>query len=225
MTRPRIGITKPVRGDFFVYAALWLAVRLAGGRSVMITERSPRQPGEIDGLLLSGGLDLSPHLYEGVHDPAKRYDDGRDRLEMAWARHAVETGLPLLGICRGCQILNVARGGDLVQEIDPDLLKTFPATPLGYLLFRKTIAIEADSRLAAILGGRYARVNSLHRQAVNGPGEGLRVTAREVHGGVQAIEATEHRFCLGVQFHPELMIHRADMRALFRALVTAAGDR
>src|SRR5690606_36145912 len=122
---------------------------------------------------------------EGVHDPAKRYDDGRDKLETVWARHAMETGLPLLGICRGCQLLNVACGGDLVQEVDADLLKTFPTSPIGYLLFRKTIAIDAESRLAEILGGRYARVNSLHRQAVNEPGAGLTVTAREVHGGVQ----------------------------------------
>ncbi|MCF8879036.1 gamma-glutamyl-gamma-aminobutyrate hydrolase family protein [Hyphobacterium sp. SN044] len=219
--KPRIGITKPDGRDWLVFLSLALSVRLAGGEPVKVTPALPHAPGDFDGLLLSGGLDLNPHLYEGKVDPASRYDDARDALEMAWARQAWETEMPILAICRGCQLLNVSRGGDLVQSIDPDVVKTYPSGPVGYALYRKPIDLAPDSRLAAITGGTRLMVNSLHRRAVREPGDALHVTARESHGGIQAIEADGDRFVMGVQFHPELMIYRSDMRALFRAFVSA----
>ncbi|MEN0652207.1 MULTISPECIES: gamma-glutamyl-gamma-aminobutyrate hydrolase family protein [Hyphobacterium] len=218
---PRIGITKPDGQDWLVFLSLALSVRLAGGKPVKVTPTLPRAPGDIDGLLLSGGLDVNPHLYEGSTDPARRYDNARDALEMAWARQAWEMELPVLAICRGCQLLNVSRGGDLIQSIDPDVLETYPSGPVGYALYRKPIDIEPESRLASITGATRLQVNSLHRRAVRQPGDGLRVTARESHGGIQAVEADDDRFVLGVQFHPELMIYRGDMRAVFRAFVSA----
>lgn len=220
--RPRIGITKPVDRDWLVFLALSLSVRLAGGAPVKVTAIERRSPGELDGLLLSGGWDVNPHLYEGEHDPSRRYDDARDALEMAWARQAWDMRMPILAICRGCQLLNVSRGGDILQSIDPEILESFPSGPIGYTFFRKPITLDPDSRLAAITGSRSIEVNSLHRQAVNEPGDDLVVTARESHGGVQAIEAGDARFALGVQFHPELMIYRSDMRAIFRAFISAA---
>ena len=219
--KPRIGITKPAGKDWLVHLALSLSVRIAGGIPVKVTADQRRAPGEIDGLLLSGGLDLNPHLYEGEHDPARKYDDARDALEMAWARQAWDMEMPILAICRGCQLLNVSRGGDLLQAIDPEVLETYPTSPIGYALFRKDIDVNANSRLATITGSNRLRVNSLHRQAVNQPGEDLHVTACESHGGVQAIESDAAHFVLGVQFHPELLIHRRDMRAIFGAFVSA----
>lgn len=204
-----------------MHLALALAVRLAGGQPVKITADTPRSPGEIDGLLLSGGLDLNPHLYEGDHDPSQKYDDDRDALEMAWARQVWDMDIPVLAICRGCQLLNVSRGGDLLQTIDPEVLETYPTGPIGYVLFRKIIELKNGSRLSAITGTRELRVNSLHRQAVNQPGEGLEVTGWESHGGVQAIESDSAHFVLGVQFHPELLLYRSDMRAIFKAFVSA----
>jgi len=224
MTRPRIGITKPVSGDWLVFAALWLAVRLAGGRPTAISERHRRSPARIDGLLLSGGYDVNPHLYEGVADPKKRYDNGRDELEMAWARHCWEKQVPILAICRGCQLLNVSRGGDILQKIEPEILKTYPSGPIGYAFYRKCIEIIENSRLAKVTGRTVLNVNSLHRQAVRRTGKGLMISARESHGGIQAIEAEDDRFVLGVQFHPELLIHRAEMRAIFRAFVAASAS-
>lgn len=222
MSKPRIGITKPISGDWFVYLALSLAVRLGGGRPVILSERHRRTPSDIDGLLLSGGYDVNPHLYEGRVDPKKRYDNGRDELEMAWARHCWKNGVPILAICRGCQLLNVSRGGDILQKIDPDILKTYPTGPLGYVLYRKSIEIIENSRLAKVTGHTVLNVNSLHRQAVRRTGNGLMISARESHGGIQAIEAEDNRFVLGVQFHPELLIYRRHMREIFRCFVAAS---
>lgn len=218
---PRIGITKPDGRDWLVHLSLAFSIRLAGGIPVKITPSHPRSPGEVDGLLLSGGLDLNPHLYEGKIDPASKYDDHRDAVEMAWARQAWDMEIPILAICRGCQLLNVSRGGDLIQEIDPEVLQTYPTGPIGYTFFRKPITLEPDSRLASISGATCMQVNSLHERAVREPGDGLEVTAREDHGGIQAIESVSDSFVLGLQFHPELMIYRSDMRAIFRAFVAA----
>lgn len=222
MTRPRIGITRPISGDWLVFRTLSLSVWLGGGHPVAVSERHRRSPADIDGLLLSGGYDVNPHLYEGKVNPRKRYDNGRDELEMAWARHCWSTHMPILAICRGCQLLNVSRGGDLLQKIDPDVARTYPTGPLGYAFFRKNIEVIGNSRLAAITGHTVLAVNSLHRQAVRRTGGGLTISARESHGGIQAIEAEDDRFVLGVQFHPELLIHRPEMRAIFRAFVKAA---
>lgn len=219
--KPRIGITKPDGRDWLVHLALALAVRIAGGTPVKITPTHPHAPGDIDGLLIAGGLDVNPHLYEGKIDPAMKYDDDRDELEMAWARHAWDADMPILAICRGAQLLNVSRGGDLLQSIDPEVLSTYPSGPIGYTLYRKPIEVNEGSRLATITGATELSVNSLHRQAVNAPGDGLVVTACESHGGVQAIESESGHFVLGVQFHPELLIYRGDMRAIFRAFVAA----
>ncbi|WP_421785171.1 gamma-glutamyl-gamma-aminobutyrate hydrolase family protein [Hyphobacterium sp.] len=188
-----------------------------------LSEKHRRSPSDVDGLVFSGGLDLNPSLYDTDPDPHTAYDDGRDEFEMAWAKRGWESGLPMLGICRGAQLMNVSRGGDLIQVVDEENASHYPNGPIGYTLFRKDIEVKPKTRLLSIFRRHQVKVNSLHRQAVNRAGDGLKVSACEIGGGgVQAIEAEDNRFVVGVQFHPELLIYRRDMMRLFSALVDAS---
>ena len=135
-------------------------------------------------------------------------------LELANERH-----LPVLGICRGAQLLNVSRGGNLHDDITDMLARGKPMrTPLP----RKKIIIEAGSQLAAIMGDESCRVNSLHHQAIDRLGDSMRVVARDSDNIVQAVEVVDERFQIGVQWHPEYLPQRRRHRQLFRALIAAA---
>ena len=148
-------------------------------------------------------------------------DEGRDALEMRLIDAAVKRGLPVLGICRGEQLLNVYFGGTLHRELtgfyveDPEVRSILPS---------KRIEVTEGSHLASALKGRSVRVNALHRQAVDRIGAGMRVAARDRNGIVQAIEHEELPFCVGVQWHPEYLQQLAEQRGIFRRLVEAAGE-
>ncbi len=145
----------------------------------------------------------------------------RDTLEKALISQANERAMPMLGICRGMQLLNVVGGGSLHQ----DLATFYEETPaIRSVLPRKKIEIEADSLLARTLTSTRARVNALHSQAIARLGHSFAVCARESSGVVQAIERTDHGFVLGVQWHPEYLPQRTDQQALFKGLVAAARD-
>ena len=177
----------------------------------------------IDGLLLIGGADVDPATYGAARDPAtEATSPERDQFEIALVRAALDRDLPLLGICRGMQILNVALGGTLQQEIAPDgpnphrrALGSFEGT-------EHEVTAEPGSLAAAAIGEEVHRVRCHHHQGVAELGEGLVVSARAaVDGLVEAIEADEGGWVLGVQWHPE-----ADERTrLFAALAEAAGRR
>ncbi|MCC5806441.1 MAG: gamma-glutamyl-gamma-aminobutyrate hydrolase family protein [Opitutales bacterium] len=149
-------------------------------------------------------------------------DEGRDALERRLLDDALRRGVPVLGICRGAQLMNVVRGGDLHQDIgtfyteSPKVDTVFP---------RKPVLLEPDSRLAAVLGGEEALVNSLHNQAVNRLGEGVRVVAREKNGIAQGVEIADHPFAVGIQWHPEYLPQSRRQQRLFHALVEAARER
>jgi putative glutamine amidotransferase len=143
----------------------------------------------------------------------------RDELEKRLIREANERDLPILGICRGMQLLNVAAGGSLHQSIKSFYEET-PA--IRSVLPRKQIEILPDSLLARTLGSNKGRVNALHDQAIDRLGERLQICAREPTGVVQAIEHRDRPFLLGVQWHPEYLPQRREQGALFRALVLAA---
>ncbi len=221
--RPLIGITKPTRGDNFAFLCICAAVWLAGGSPLRITAEQPRLKRNIDGLILGGGSDVFPGLYAFKPKRGYRYDRARDEMEIAWARRAREAKIPVLGICRGAQLMNVINDGTLHLEVgeayeDVD----YPSTLLGHIFYRKFIAIAPGSHLETAIGNGEAFVNSMHKQAIDQVGEGLVVTAREKNGVVQAIENPARRYYLGVQFHPEFLIHRARFRGIFRQFVEAA---
>jgi putative glutamine amidotransferase len=182
----------------------------------------------LDGLLFSGGGDIDPAIFGQVRHPATRgVSEERDRAELALARWALAEDKPMLAICRGIQVMNIAAGGTLIQDIPaqiPDAAAhTFSDdTPRDHIAH--AVAVEAGARLAHILGGTRVTTNSWHHQSCQAPGQGIVYTAWAPDGVVEGAEAPGHRFAVGVQWHPEEMFHaRADMLALFRALVEVSG--
>ena len=153
---------------------------------------------------------------------AEPYDPGRDEMETGLLRHALYLGLPVLGICRGAQLMNVVLGGSLHQDISHFYAED--TQNVRSLLPRKQVYIEAGSRLGAVLGEGLCRVNALHRQAVKQVGQGVSVCARESNEVVQAIESGEREYFLGVQWHPEYMPQSTRQQQLFRALVASSGQ-
>jgi putative glutamine amidotransferase len=207
------------------------AVRRAGG-DVRVLDYAADPPadviGQVDGILLPGGDDVLPSLYGAqVHPTFEAAEPGRDAYELELARRAAEADLPLLAICRGIQVLNVARGGTLVQDIPTEMPDAIPHevadTP-------HTIAhdvwVSEGTLLHTLLGERIegdaCPVNSRHHQAVQTVGAGLVVSATAPDGIVEAVEDPSKRFCLGVQWHPENFYRTGEFRALFEAFVTAA---
>jgi putative glutamine amidotransferase len=173
----------------------------------------------LDGVCLSGGPDLDPDAYGAPerHAELGPTEPDLDSFELALARAADERGIPLLGICRGAQALNVARGGSLHQHV-PAHRQTEPATATTH-----TVHVDAGTRLAQLVGTRPLRVNSFHHQAVDALGRGLRVVARAADGTIEAVEGLGTGFVLGVQWHAEGLVAEPRHRALFEALVVAAG--
>jgi putative glutamine amidotransferase len=199
MKKPTVGLTysdeERIRPYVTALEAAGLEVRpIAAGSGVGL--------GGLEGLVLSGGVDLNPSLYgEDRHPLADEPLDGRDELELGLLRGALERDLPVLAICRGMQLFNVALGGTLQQHIGTcdvhrryDLEKRLPV---------HAVNVEAGTRLAEILGEGKVEVNSRHHQAVARLGEGLRVSARAEDGLVEGIELPGKRFAVGVQWHPE----------------------
>lgn len=221
MSKPKIGFTAPTYFDPLSFA-IALSVRLAGGAPIALTSKKPRYEEDIDGLILSGGIDIFPSHYEAEPKPLYRYDRGRDTLDMKWFEKADKTDMPLLGICRGTQVMNVARGGSLhldVTKIHEE--KAYPTHFLAYALYRKTIFVEPNTRLQTLMKRKMLRVNSMHKQAIDRIGSGYVVSSKEDNGIVQSIEDPSKKFFLGVQFHPELLIYRKPFRSLFEALIKA----
>ncbi len=182
----------------------------------------------LDGILCSGGGDIDPAEYGVSCTPqVKNIDPERDHLEIQLVRLAARAGLPFLGICRGLQVINVALGGTLYQDIkeqQPSALKHdyFPDWPRHHLAHE--IQIEAHSRLAGILKNTLLPVNSLHHQGIQRLADGLQATAFAPDGLIESIDLTGHPFGLAVQWHPECLPDHPPMQALFAAFVAAAGE-
>jgi len=223
--KPLIGITKPEKGGTLSWWAMKFAVWLAGGKAVKVTALAPGNPRTIDGLIFGGGSDIYPLRYDGQPKPGYRYDLARGDMEASWAASARLHDLPVLGVCRGAQMLNVFAGGTLHADLSAYDRPVSARGVIEQTLLRKPIRLLKTSKLGQILGRKDLSVNAIHQQAIARVGANLRVVAREPNGMVQAIEDPSRRFWIGVQFHPELMIYRPSMRALFRALVEAAKVR
>ncbi len=181
----------------------------------------------LDGLLLSGGEDIAPALYGQSHEAwMGGVDEVRDHAEIGLVQQWLALNRPLFAICRGHQVLNVALGGSLYQDIAaliPNALDHAytPARPMENTVH--TVALAPDSHVAEILGGTTFEVNSAHHQAVKKTGADVRITGYAPDDVVEAIEVRGHPFALGVQWHPEAMVKISDtMWPLFEAFVTAA---
>ena len=245
------------------------AVARAGGKAIRVTPSRPKPIERFDALIIGGGADISPTLYneekvmaqiktENVnakqagrsrprlfisvflwllrkafvrhwHPPAQgpgqaavQEDEARDKLETALIKDALSLDLPLLGICRGMQLINVCCGGTLYQEI----AEFYEESPLlRTLLPRKKIEINPETRLHRLFGSTALNVNSLHHQSVKDLGKDLCVAAEESNGIIQAIEGQRHAFVIGVQWHPEYLPQEESQLSLFKELVDAAAQR
>lgn len=200
------------------------AILAAGGIPMLLPPVSAAQSdvldayfAHIDGLLIPGGGDIQPHLYGAEQHPkTDNIDVLRDESELYLARKAVATGKPLLGICRGLQVINVALGGTLIQDL-PDVV----GGPLGHNdsahredweHMAHDLKLAPDSQLAGLLGTERIAVNSLHHQAIGELGNGLRPVAYSDDGIIEAIEGTGPNFMIAVQCHPETLRGSADPR-------------
>lgn len=184
---------------------------------------------DLKGLLLTGGRDIDPIHYGEEQHETTDIDFDRDALELPLCKRAMEADLPVFGICRGIQVMNVAMGSSLYQDIPSQF-----ADHLTHKILVNTddswhdIKIQSDSLLNQITGESVAEVNSRHHQSLKVIGEGFTVTAQSADGIIEAIEDESKRFMLGVQYHPERMFQTAESREhrrkLFKAFIEAASE-
>lgn len=204
------------------------AVRLAGGDPVVAGPDDPL-PATFDGLLLPGGEDVHPRHYGqeivSAVQEMLRIDEARDIMELDLARAALRADLPVLCICRGAQLMNVAAGGTLWQDLS---LVGVPfsahyQTGGDYWETSHEVAVESGSRLAEILSAGPLLVNSYHHQAVAEAAPGFAITSRAPDGVIESIESNRHRWVMAVQWHPERLVrHHAVQLRLFTRLVEEA---
>jgi len=233
--RPRVGITTSAGSATPKRQPYAAAVVAAGGEPVWLEPPAVLAAGDpkgmlatIDALLLAGGKDIDPRYYgESILPGAGiEIDAERDAAEMLITRAALAAEMPILGICRGIQTLNVAAGGSLHQDLavlglDPAVHMQDKGRPSWEPAH--PVAAERDSRLSSLLNGSRSEVNSFHHQAVKDVAPGFVVTARAPDGVIETIEHPDRPFVLGVQWHPERMVDRhARQRKLFEALIEAA---
>jgi gamma-glutamyl-gamma-aminobutyrate hydrolase PuuD len=230
MARPLIGITGQLEaahwGDWVREAVLspltyTRAVERAGGTPVVVPPVPPESVARLveglDGLVLTGGTDVSPALYQELpHEQTEAPDRRRDRFELGLVRAAIEAGLPLLAIGRGLQVLNVARGGTLIQHL-PEAVGHNGHAPGTAKMTRHDVTLKDGSALGKLLGSQ-AQVLALHHQAVKQAGDGLVTVAWADDQVIEAVELEGHRFAIGIQWHPE----EGDDPRLLQALVKAA---
>lgn len=237
--RPLIGITTAEsveNGKSYhrSYARNAWAIADAGGLPVYVPtgldEATLRDIYErLDAVLLPGGPDVDPTYYGADRHPQTiEIDDARDTLELTLARWTYDDDRPLFGICRGHQVMNVAFGGTLIQdipsEVETELAHATPST-LPRNTIRHEVEINPDSRLAAILGTAHVSVNSLHHQSVERAGTGVQITGKSPDGVVEALEVPNKRYMLSVQWHPEDLYNNDDaMKRLFASFVQAARE-
>ena len=233
MTRPRIGLTlaHDAEGERLTLRGAYVrSVEQAGGLALGIptleSEEVPAILDLVDALVLVGGGDIDPALYgTAPHPKTAQVSRERDDFEIALCRGALSRGTPILAICRGLQVLNVALGGTLVQDIPSDLGGGVAHdAPVERWTRVHDVQIGDGTRLEKVLGGRTFAVNSFHHQAVRDLGKGLRVSAVCPEDGVvEAIETTDGTFGLAVQWHPEAFWNRSkDFAPLFQSLVEEA---
>jgi putative glutamine amidotransferase len=211
-------------------AAYLDAVAAAGGIPVILAPLPAPETesllDRLDGICLSGGPDLDPAAYGAhAHPLLGPTEPEVDAFELDLVRRAQRRGLPVLAICRGLQVLNVARGGRLIQHL-PDAVGTDvthrQANPASQATH--SVTVNPGTCLEQLVGRTRVKVNSFHHQSVASLGRGLRVAARSADGVIEAIEAPADPFVVGVQWHAECLVHEPEHAALFTALVDASLD-
>lgn len=230
MAQPIIGITRdsdgtpgPTDAHYPFYRD---SVAKAGGQPRQIFYSSdlsgiPAILDDLDGLLLSGGDDLDPALYgQPWHSRAHKIDPRRQAFELELLRQAEARRLPILGICLGCQLMNVHRQGSLIQFL-PDLSRpnALEHRKINGILLRHDVVLTPQCLLARTTAKATLNVNTYHKQAIDRVGRGLIATARAIDGVIEAVEDATFPLFLGVQWHPERISDEPEQRAIFKLLV------
>lgn len=215
----------------YAFDAYSQAVLNCGGAPLLIPISQDRSSigaicSRLDGLILSGGPDINPRFYKDEpHQGLKDVDAAQDQMELEITRQALAASIPVFGICRGLQLLNVAMGGTLYQDIAREVPKACDHAPKAdRSIVTHKVRIESGTLLQATLQRRSLWVNSQHHQSVKEPAPGLIASAAASDGIIEALEDPRQHFVLGVQWHPEgLWQKEVSARKLFKALIAAAG--
>ncbi|OZU87667.1 gamma-glutamyl-gamma-aminobutyrate hydrolase [Virgibacillus indicus] len=232
--KPLIGVTSSMEVDQSHYSVTnrnIKAILKAGGVPVMLPylledEDIGQIAGEIDGLYATGGYDIDPTLFgEEPHPKLGTIIPGRDTFEMKLIKKLIEMGKPILGVCRGCQILNIAAGGDMYQDIyaqtDWELLQHTQKAPLEH--GSHFVKVLKGSLLHQLTDSEKLRINSWHHQANRSVPSSFQVSAKASDGVVEAIESKAHSFVLGVQWHPEGMTDEASSK-IYQGFIAACAE-
>jgi putative glutamine amidotransferase len=230
---PIIGITASLENEtMMVHRNNTESIFLAGGipfaLPYTVDMEAIRDIAErIDGLLLTGGGDIDPTLFGEEPLPGLgSITPERDILEIALIRHMLDADKPIFGICRGCQILNIAAGGDMYQDLytqRDNLLQHTQRAPRNHA--SHTLQVVENSLLHKVAGEASFKVNSFHHQAIRGLAPGYVLSATAKDGVIEAFESQRHRFVLGVQWHPEYMAETDPIsQRLFEAFVAVCGN-
>ena len=216
-----VGVTGPSRGvPWAWWATRWHLAR-AGVAARRLNAATGYPGDDIAGFVIGGGNDIDPAIYGGDVSMSRSIDPSRDEYELSILDLAEQRRIPVMGICRGAQLINVHRGGTLVSDLADVRVHT---SNKGTLLPRKVVTVDERSKLADLIGDVETRVNSLHHQAVERTGDGLVISAVDRDRIVQGIESTgDGPLRIGVQWHPEYMPQRRDQRRLFEGFVAACG--
>lgn len=234
MSRPIIGITCDYdieKGVSQLYRGYYNAVLRAGGLPFLIANMGEDNISEIldplDGILFTGGQDVEPEYFgENPHQNLGSVNPYRDQLEIPLCRKALGEDMPILGICRGVQLMNVAMGGTIYQDLESqwergELQKHNQLAPDWY--GSHEVELVKGSKLADVLGVERIRTNSFHHQAIKEPAQCFKIGAFCGDGVIEGIESRHHSFAIGVQWHPERMWEKDErMLSLFKGLINAA---
>jgi len=230
---PLIGITtsgRLITGSFCLPGLYAEAVRSAGGIPILLPPGEPEEGAvileQVDGLIFSGGGDIDPAFYNGTSHPTiYNVDPERDRAEISLVKLVLATDIPILGICRGLEVLVVATGGSLVPHLPDQFGEVVIHRVEELRSIEHDVQIFPGSRLATMMGTTQAKVVSWHHQAASTVTLEWRVTAQAADGVIEAVEHQHHPWAIALQWHPELSINDPLQQGIFRAFVAAAGTR
>lgn len=234
MPRPIIGVTMDYGerpNQYMLTYPYATSIERAGGLPWPLPFKTdlaliPELVDRLDGIIFSGGDDLDPSLYgEALHPKAEPIDPDRQQFELALIAEVERRRMPALGICLGCQLMNVHRGGSLIQFLpENERPEALEHRKLGDDGRRHAVRLEPDSVLARAVGSGQIVVNTRHKQSIARAGKGLRVIATAPDGVVEAIEDPSHPFFMAVQWHPENLSDQPEHLAPFRLLVNSAAS-
>lgn len=213
-----IGISGPARKQL-AQRLIGLGLRLKGAHTYYIRPGARVDVSLLDGLVLSGGTHVYPDRYGQEPQVSARYDLARDATDQLLLEQAEAIGIPVLGICRGAQFINIFHGGSLCQNVTPLRVNT-RHRPL--LLPMQTVRLVATSRLGQLMGAPVIGANRIHSQAIKLLGKNLKVVAVDNDLFVQAIESTQGQWLMGLQWHPEYLLYHSGHRRIFGQFLQAA---